>query len=1442
MIVLSGQTLTAAGKIRPEGMSLSLEERNSTATLTVGPDAPDISVGTWLKDDTNPGAGIVWRVKSIEERYGEKSRELQLEHIISTLKDGVIFGEITPKEIKNSNSATTCTALEAVQYILGKQSLWQLNTSTFGYGSVSRAYKFNGDTLYDALETVSETLDDAEWSYDLSSTPFVLSIKPRSSAVTCEMRAGRNITSMSRTVDRSSMYTRLYPIGKDDLHINGLYVSQNEGTYGTICKIETESSIDTAAELTAWANDRLSRHAHPDVRIQIDGLELARETGESLDTLTLGRKCRCPLPEYGTTIIERIVKLEYQDKIFAPEVVRITLSNTQADVVRMLADEIKKSSKSGRRYGRQSKDDHAWIEDTDDHVSIIAEKTFGDKSWQQISDLTVSGDGIYGTATLAHNGMVENKGRLIVEHDRTALLTEVHDNREILRYASYSKFPTTGNSSKIYLDISTEKYYEWKQVNGTYQYSEIAKDDVHKVKVAGLVNAINNNNETVSIIKADHIAFGSQNSGHLLTGAFDYDPNTGNLYIADAGGLYVKRTQTVEGVETNVYSGVWDKGELTGGMMVTQINGQTTTRIKGNKINIGNSDNSSDVSINDAFEIYTYSGVQSVKIKKQFLVQEKNAYVLGGNLTVSPLNDAGGTITGDELHVGTGGSLVFNDRNNDTSVTRSDVIGFLDTYSHVALTGPVSNVYTLWYMPNKTALTLENSTPSTANGWLEVGTFSRAVTGYGYSWGNPKDGRLTVTAQPQGYSAQLLGVTDGGGSWSGNTFTGKIKYYEGSDDETTYETGATYTVDGLPRYKAGWNGARGNMVIPTTSIGSYIDGSYDEITVEKPKADGASGTDSYVYELNVNDTFRPSGATSDVHAVELKYGSTVVARKTLSGYYTTAERNSYGSTQYTAGRNDTKVSSTFTWEHSGDYTDDYKNTLTVTTDAPNPVSGASKSLTLYLAQGSWGENNKAPAYITTGSPNGTKRAALEINGIYVYNKGWNESRDAMVIPTDSIESYIDGNYAKLIVQQPKAAGESGTESYEYTILVNDSFRPQGASADIYAVELKYGNSVVARKDINYVYEEGRDAVINAGGAITRTTDGTVTLNQYVTTLTVNTRTTTYNDGYGDAIDDFNIPKSSIGNNIDGNYANFVVSGPNGMQYISTGEWEQETWTYYLNINNNFRPTGTTTDIRAVELKLGNTVVARKTLTGGTTPELFITESFDGNQMTIGRSTSGNIASKTYEVIAGASVGMNAEDNEIIISYGGYLYDSADTHHMTALAKKEYEKSLYITMQQGELTGSRGEEHRDIYFYLSNGVYTLGELGTIGIYDWGIGYSAGLIDGATGGGGSVQGYTGLDIAIMSGPGDRYMGTLQGEQYIAAAVMTNSGWDYGPTYRVPAAETHTKIDIPSYQNVNDDKWTCSIQKFGDEKYYTLSCTIGKNQSIAGLSNGSKYVLYK
>lgn len=429
MILLNGKSITPKRKVPLEALSLQLKERDSTASMTPA-DMTGIQIGSWLKDEGNPGANIVWRVRSIGTAYATNTPMVQMEHAVSILKDEILFGEHKAAQITGNSRDTDCTAQQAVQYILRRSPEWTLGR--FDYGSVRNPYKFDGETLFEALQVVTNSLDDAWWSYDFSTYPFKLNITKQSAAVGSELRASRNLNTITKNIDKSGMYTRFYPIGKGNLKISGDYVERNVSTYGVVSKVETDQSIDSEAELRRWANERLRKHAQPTVTIDVDGLELADATGERMDRLTLGTMCRIPLPEFGTTMTERIVGLTYNDKLNQPEVVKVTLANQKNDVAKIIAEMIRGGGGGGRAAAKQEEEDHAIFIDTNEKVGMVAKGIVGEDKdgnplWDRLTELIVDGDGLDSSVKVLQDGIVTANSRITQTEKEIAL--EVNERK-----------------------------------------------------------------------------------------------------------------------------------------------------------------------------------------------------------------------------------------------------------------------------------------------------------------------------------------------------------------------------------------------------------------------------------------------------------------------------------------------------------------------------------------------------------------------------------------------------------------------------------------------------------------------------------------------------------------------------------------------------------------------------------------------------------------------------------------------------------------------------------------------------------------------------------------------------------------------------------------------------------------------------------------------------
>ena len=146
--ILNGQ-LETVDRFTPESMSLNLEERKSTAVLTAAMDTPEISCGTWLRYETEPGKGIIWRVKSIDRQFEKNIKTYQLEHVIATLRDVIIFGEVTAKQMGGGDN---CTAKQAAQKALSEAT------------EAEEAANKNVDTLEEKIKQLEANIKTMEAS------------------------------------------------------------------------------------------------------------------------------------------------------------------------------------------------------------------------------------------------------------------------------------------------------------------------------------------------------------------------------------------------------------------------------------------------------------------------------------------------------------------------------------------------------------------------------------------------------------------------------------------------------------------------------------------------------------------------------------------------------------------------------------------------------------------------------------------------------------------------------------------------------------------------------------------------------------------------------------------------------------------------------------------------------------------------------------------------------------------------------------------------------------------------------------------------------------------------------------------------------------------------------------------------------------------------------
>ena len=772
MYKLSGHSLTRGTFFLPETQPMILQERDSSCTLQLSPDGPEIGFNDWILDDDWPEGNYVWRVKSLDDTVTSETRQIGLEHIIKILDDTSLFGEITTADIAGQAGASTVSAKQAVQYILGQQSDWVLGD--FEYESVSNPYEFGGETLLDALGSVTETLEDAVWEYDLSVYPFKLHIRHRSGTVSCEMRGGRNLSTLKRSVNRSGMYTRIYPVGKNDLHLDSVYLSKNENVYGRVDKIETDQSKSTKENLQAWAQGRLNKHCEPTVSITISGLELSGETGESLDNLKLNKVCQCPLPEFNTTITERIVKKQWRDRRKEPENVTVNLCNSSADVATIIKEQSRGGGKGAAGQAKQNylfeaNENHLYYEVFDEcgHLHSVLEMTteslrigFDNLIESTRSEFLMTSESLRIqfeneiASTRSQFEMTSESLRIQFENDLASTRSELEMTSDSLRVqfenelaSTRSEFQMTSESLRVSFEAGQSSLRsELQMTSESLRVSFEAGQSSLRSELQMTASSLRVSFESgISSARSEF-----QMSAESLRVEFQTADSSLRSYV----------NQTASSWEAKVAGVAGSDGKVTAASIAVAIN------------NAGEG-----VATINASKIYLLGQTIADQITADY-ISTKIATL--SSLTVSSINCTG-TLGASTVEVGT---LKFRS-SSGAGYSYSDLKDLFVT--SVSVTGPVDNVYTLKYY------TANN--PSGTSG----GTFSRAVSSITGTWsGN----HYYVTVSPQNQTGGDTYLFSEADEWTeDHKKTVHVYYFSGSthvDVLTAVVNASSIYSDGAP--------------------------------------------------------------------------------------------------------------------------------------------------------------------------------------------------------------------------------------------------------------------------------------------------------------------------------------------------------------------------------------------------------------------------------------------------------------------------------------------------------------------------------------------------------------------------------------------------------------------------------------------------------------------
>lgn len=346
---LLDKDLNEVRRLRPTMQSISLNiTPPSTASLTFE-ESSGVPMRAFVELFNAKGSVGIFRVNLPEEGYGNGDR-LSLKHGVCVLEDGIARG-------KGKITGTPRAVFEQIlanQTISARgQHMWKLGVVEAPESMTITAEHDGTKTLEMLARAISE-LEGYTLSFSQADFPWTVHVLRKKTEASCEGRLARNIRTIRKTIDDSDLCTKLYCSLLDGGHIE----SDTVGAWGVV---EREITLDDEMpkpDAAAYCQRYLENRKNPAVAIELDADEWYAMTGEKLDRFEIGDICRLALPEYGVTIEERIVAMNYMDALGKPESVTVSIANQVQDMSIKTAEMEKKLNDLNNKstgYGNQFK-------------------------------------------------------------------------------------------------------------------------------------------------------------------------------------------------------------------------------------------------------------------------------------------------------------------------------------------------------------------------------------------------------------------------------------------------------------------------------------------------------------------------------------------------------------------------------------------------------------------------------------------------------------------------------------------------------------------------------------------------------------------------------------------------------------------------------------------------------------------------------------------------------------------------------------------------------------------------------------------------------------------------------------------------------------------------------------------------------------------------------
>lgn len=346
-IVLTDE-LKRGKPIQADALSITISARDkSTAQLKLPITAAPYPMHTFFELFTSKGsAGVFWQTNaSLSDNTG---RTYSLTHAIDTLRKNT-YKEQTTFEGTRWGFLSKLLSYQNPVY-------WQLG-DVYDPDYAYKSANINYTNLSNLFTRFLQDNVDLYPVYDFTTTPWTVHIRKLPGEIGARFSLTRNAETCRIVYDDKQQATRLYLAVNTPEKVNGITKYTPElkvyedadaiAQYGIFEKTASVKVDEITGTPDDWARDFLKKYKDPAVQITVDGYELWKQTGKIYDEMSVGKRAKVALPEFGATTTQRIESVTYPDALKAPTAITVSLATKQKTFTAAISNLEKEVDKVG---------------------------------------------------------------------------------------------------------------------------------------------------------------------------------------------------------------------------------------------------------------------------------------------------------------------------------------------------------------------------------------------------------------------------------------------------------------------------------------------------------------------------------------------------------------------------------------------------------------------------------------------------------------------------------------------------------------------------------------------------------------------------------------------------------------------------------------------------------------------------------------------------------------------------------------------------------------------------------------------------------------------------------------------------------------------------------------------------------------------------------------